>query len=313
MGKPTGFMEFERKSTPYREPNERLKNWNEFYKPLSDKELQEQGARCMDCGIPFCQTGSEFNNKSAGCPVYNLIPEWNDRVYRGDWKTAWQRLRATNNFPEFTGRICPAPCESACVLGINDDPVTIRAIERAIADRAFAEGWERPYAPDRRSGLHVAVVGSGPAGLAAADQLNRAGHRVTGATIKTFCYAEVDGPSNTCCGLEGISDARSVAGRVGFPHFVYDAEEAFAEDVIGNFVSEYAAGRTPIPCVRCNERVKFRDLMGTAAEAVQAVPLLPHALDPDRWLFWLGIIFILLVYFFPKGIAGTIAAKGARA
>lgn len=179
MGKTTGFMEFERKSTPYQNPKDRLKSWKEFYEPLTEEELQEQGARCMDCGVPFCQTGSEIDNKSLGCPVYNLIPEWNDLVYRGKWKDALDRLHKTNNFPEFTGRVCPAPCEGSCVLGIIEPPVAIKSIEQAIIDKGFEEGWVKPEPPEQRTGKTVGIVGSGPAGLAAAAQLNKAGHKVT--------------------------------------------------------------------------------------------------------------------------------------
>jgi len=179
MGKPTGFMEYDRKSTPYRDPNERVQDWNEINRKLSEEELREQGARCMDCGIPFCQTGMERGGKTMGCPVYNLIPEWNDLVYRGKWKEALHRLHKTNNFPEFTGRVCPAPCEGSCVLGINSPPVAIKSIEQAIIDRGFEEGWVVAEPPEKRTDKKVAVVGSGPAGLAAAAQLNRAGHNVT--------------------------------------------------------------------------------------------------------------------------------------
>lgn len=179
MGKPTGFMEYDRKSTPYRDPSKRVQDWNEITRKLSEEELREQGARCMDCGIPFCQTGNELEGKSLGCPVYNLIPEWNDLVYRGKWKEALHRLHKTNNFPEFTGRVCPAPCEGSCVLGIIEPPVAIKSIEQAIIDRGFEEGWVVPEPPEKRTGKKVAVVGSGPAGLAAAAQLNKAGHSVT--------------------------------------------------------------------------------------------------------------------------------------
>ncbi len=179
MGKPTGFMEYERKSTPNRKPEERIKDWEEFHEHLPEEELQRQGARCMDCGIPFCQTGSDWDGKSLGCPIHNLIPEWNDLVYRGKWKEALHRLHKTNNFPEFTGRACPAPCESSCVLGITDPPVAIKSIEQAIIDRGFEEGWVLPDPPDTRTGKTVGIVGSGPAGLAAAAQLNKAGHKVT--------------------------------------------------------------------------------------------------------------------------------------
>jgi glutamate synthase (NADPH/NADH) small chain len=170
MGKPTGFIEIGRKKQPTRPVAERLKDWREVYLPYSNETLRQQGARCMDCGIPFCHQG---------CPLGNLIPDWNDLVYRDRWQTAIERLLATNNFPEFTGRLCPAPCEGSCVLGINDDPVTIKGIENAIIERAFDEGWIVPKPPAHRTGKRIAVVGSGPAGLAAADQLNRAGHLVT--------------------------------------------------------------------------------------------------------------------------------------
>ncbi|HSB61008.1 MAG TPA: glutamate synthase subunit beta [Vicinamibacteria bacterium] len=170
MGKVTGFLEIQRKKWPTRPVAERLRDWKEVYLPFPGEELKGQAARCMDCGVPFCHQG---------CPLGNLIPDWNDLVYREHWRDAIDRLHATNNFPEFTGRLCPAPCEGACVLGINDDPVTIKAVEVSIVERAFQEGWVAPAPPRRRTGKKVAVVGSGPAGLAAADQLNRAGHAVT--------------------------------------------------------------------------------------------------------------------------------------
>jgi glutamate synthase (NADPH) small chain len=170
VGKPTGFIEI-RRSKPHARPIEvRVRDWQEVYLAESEADMRQQGARCMDCGIPFCHQG---------CPLGNLIPEWNDLVYRNRWQTAIERLHATNNFPEFTGRLCPAPCEGSCVLGINDDPVSIKNIEVSIVDRAFEEGWIRARPPASRTGRTVAVVGSGPAGLAAADQLNRAGHLVT--------------------------------------------------------------------------------------------------------------------------------------
>jgi glutamate synthase (NADPH/NADH) small chain len=170
MGKPTGFLELARSKQPARPVAERVRDWREVYLLHPQPVLEQQGARCMDCGIPFCHQG---------CPLGNLIPDWNDLVYRQRWDTAVERLLATNNFPEFTGRLCPAPCEGACVLGINADPVTIKSIEWSIIERAFQEGWIGPRPPAVRSGRRVAVVGSGPAGLAAADQLNKAGHTVT--------------------------------------------------------------------------------------------------------------------------------------
>ena len=170
MGKPTGFIEIQRKKHPTRPAAERIHDWNEVYLPYPVPGLRDQGARCMDCGIPFCHQG---------CPLGNLIPDWNDLIYRDRWHAAIDRLHQTNNFPEFTGRLCPAPCEGSCVLGINQDPVTIKAVEVSIIDRAYDEGWVTPHPPATRTWKRVAVVGSGPAGLAAADQLNRAGHSVT--------------------------------------------------------------------------------------------------------------------------------------
>ena len=170
MGKVTGFLEYTRELPQRRDPVERIKDWFEIYQPFPEDKIRTQGARCMDCGVPFCHTG---------CPLTNLIPDWNDLVYRGRWRDAARQLHATNNFPEFTGRICPAPCEAACVLGINEPPVTIKNIERTIIDRAFEEGFIRPEPAVTKTGKRVAVIGSGPAGLAAAQQLARAGHDVT--------------------------------------------------------------------------------------------------------------------------------------
>ena len=170
MGKITGFLEYERQEEAYESPKERIKNYKEFTIPLEPSKLQDQGARCMDCGIPFCHSG---------CPLGNFIPDFNDKVYKGKWEEAAQILHKTNNFPEFTGRLCPAPCEEACVLGINEDPVTIENIEKNIVETAFAKAWITPNPPKQRTGKTVAIIGSGPAGLAAAQQLNRAGHLVT--------------------------------------------------------------------------------------------------------------------------------------
>ena len=179
MGKPTGFLEIQREPPKDYSPLERTDHWNEFHHPMSEEKLRAQGARCMDCGIPFCHTGTLMAGMASGCPINNLIPEWNDLVYRGLWKEALARLHKTNNFPEFTGRVCPAPCEGSCVLGINESPVTIKTLEQAIIDKGFEEGWVLPQPPLRRTGKKVAVVGSGPAGLAAAAQLNKAGHLIT--------------------------------------------------------------------------------------------------------------------------------------
>ena len=179
MGKPTGFLDYPRELPQARPPAERIHDWNEFHEHADEMLLRKQGARCMDCGVPFCHTGMLLEGMASGCPVNNLIPEWNDLVYRGLWREALERLHKTNNFPEFTGRVCPAPCEGSCVLGINAPPVTIKSIECAIIDRGFEEGWVVPEPPAVRTGKRVAVVGSGPAGLAAAAQLNKAGHWVT--------------------------------------------------------------------------------------------------------------------------------------
>ncbi|MFQ5382721.1 MAG: FAD-dependent oxidoreductase, partial [Dehalococcoidia bacterium] len=170
MAKPTGFLEYGRELPLRRPPAERVSDWLEVYEEFPTDRLHRQAARCMDCGIPFCHSG---------CPLGNLIPDWNDLAYREHWRKAIERLHATNNFPEFTGRLCPAPCESACVLGINSDPVAIKQIEVSIVDRAWEEGWIQPQPPDSPTGKSVAVIGSGPAGLASAQQLARAGHSVT--------------------------------------------------------------------------------------------------------------------------------------
>jgi glutamate synthase (NADPH) small chain len=179
MGKPTGFMDYNRELPADRSPLERIKNWDEFHLHMAEEKQRTQGARCMDCGIPFCHSGININGMLSGCPISNLIPEWNDLIFKGLWKEAISRLHKTNNFPEFTGRVCPAPCEGSCTVGINDPQVTIKANECAIVDRAFKEGWITPEPPLKRTGKKVAVIGSGPSGLACADQLNTAGHEVT--------------------------------------------------------------------------------------------------------------------------------------
>jgi glutamate synthase (NADPH/NADH) small chain len=179
MGKPTGFLEYIRELPLDRSAVKRIRDWNEFHEHMEEDRLRQQAARCMDCGIPFCHNGSLISGMASGCPINNLIPEWNDLIYRGLWREALDRLHKTNNFPEFTGRVCPAPCEGSCVLGINAPPVTIKNIECTIIDRGWEEGWVKPEPPKKRTGKKVAVIGSGPAGLSAAAQLNRAGHWVT--------------------------------------------------------------------------------------------------------------------------------------
>ena len=179
MGKVKGFMEYQRALPLDREPLERIKDWQEFHLEMETGELQKQGARCMDCGTPYCHTGFMLSGMTSGCPIHNLIPEWNDYIYKGFWHEAYDRLMKTNNFPEFTGRVCPAPCEGSCVLGIIEPAVTIKNIEHSIIEHAFTEGWVEPKVIAKRTLKRVAVVGSGPAGLACADQLNKAGHSVT--------------------------------------------------------------------------------------------------------------------------------------
>ena len=179
MAKSTGFIEYTRALPVLRPAAARVSDWREFHSHMPELHLREQAARCMDCGVPFCHTGTTINGAASGCPINNLIPEWNDLVYGNRWREALDRLHRTNNFPEFTGRVCPAPCEGSCVLAINDSPVTIKTIEQAIIDKGFEAGWVVPTPPRTRTGKHVVVVGSGPAGLACASQLNRAGHQVT--------------------------------------------------------------------------------------------------------------------------------------
>ena len=170
MGDAKGFMKYPRQDLKKEPAPERIRHFKEFYKEMPEEELRHQGARCMDCGVPFCQSG---------CPIGNIIPDWNDLVYKDKWKEAIERLHKTNNFPEFTGRVCPAPCENSCVLAINSPAVTIKNIEVSIVEKAYKEGWIKPQPPKHRSGKTVAVIGSGPSGLACADQLNKAGHTVT--------------------------------------------------------------------------------------------------------------------------------------
>lgn len=179
MGKPTGFIEYERIGNTEIEPRERIKNFNEFHVPMSEDERRVQAARCMDCGVPFCQSGMMIGGMASGCPLNNMCPEWNDLLYNGSYEQALGRLLKTNNFPEFTSRVCPAPCEAACTCGLNDDPVTVKENENAIIEYGYANGLMEPKPPEVRTGKTVAVVGSGPSGLAAADQLNRRGHSVT--------------------------------------------------------------------------------------------------------------------------------------
>ncbi len=179
MGKPTGFLEYDRETSQAASPKARVRHFNEFHTPLSEAEQRRQGARCMECGVPFCQSGMMIKGMASGCPLNNLIPEWNDLVYTGNWRQAYNRLKRTNSFPEFTSRVCPAPCEAACTCGLNGDPVSIKENEYAVVEKAYADGLAGPKPPKIRTGKKVAVIGSGPSGLAAADQLNKRGHSVT--------------------------------------------------------------------------------------------------------------------------------------
>ena len=179
MGKPTGFLDYQREESEALSPEERIKKYKEFHIPLSREKQQTQGARCMACGVPFCQSGMTIGGMVSGCPLNNLIPEWNDLIYRGNWEQAYNRLRKTNNFPEFTGRVCPALCEAACTCGVYDSPVTVKQNEYGIVEYAYEQGYAKPKIPPVRTGKKIAVVGSGPSGLAAADQLNQRGHSVT--------------------------------------------------------------------------------------------------------------------------------------
>lgn len=179
MGKPTGFLEFDRENSEAVSPKVRIKDFNEFHTPLSKEKQCKQGARCMDCGVPFCQSGMLIKGMTSGCPLNNLIPEWNDLIFNGNWQQAYNRLRKTNSFPEFTSRVCPAPCEAACTCGLNGDPVTIKENEMCIIENAYASGYIKSTPPSVRTGKKIAIIGSGPSGLAAADQLNKRGHLVT--------------------------------------------------------------------------------------------------------------------------------------
>lgn len=179
MGKPTGFLEYNRENARMEEPKERIKHFREFKKYLSREEQQKQGARCMECGIPFCQSGAILGGMASGCPLHNMVPETNDLVYTGNWEQAYLRLSKTHSFPEFTSRVCPALCEAACTCNLNGEPVGTKENEHAIIETAYEMGWVKPQIPKVRTGKKVAVIGSGPSGLAAAQQLNRRGHQVT--------------------------------------------------------------------------------------------------------------------------------------
>ena len=240
MGKPMGFLEYERKTRPEISPEKRIENFEEFHLALDKEECRIQAARCMDCGIPFCQSGVKYGTAFSGCPLHNLIPEYNDEIFQGNWKQAAARLLKTNNFPEFTGRVCPALCENACVCGINDTPVTTHDNEYAIIEEAFANGWITPEPPEIRSGKRVAVVGSGPAGLAVADCLNKRGHSVT-------VFEKADRPGGLLMyGIPGMKLDKSVVQRRTDLMEAEGVEFLLNADVgkdlsAGNLVDEYDA------------------------------------------------------------------------
>src|SRR5947208_4508305 len=268
MGELGGFIQVHRVGFDKRDPRERVRDYKQYFHTQPEEELRRQGGRCMDCGVPFCHEG---------CPLGNLIPDWNDLVYRGDWKRAIEQLHATNNFPEFTGLICPAPCESACVLDINDDPVTIEQIELGIIERAWAEGWVVPQPPEQRTGKTIAVVGSGPAGLAVADQLNRPGHTVT-------VYERDEGPGGML--RFGVPDAKlekwiidrrvDVLAGEGI-EFAYDTE-------VGRTVSAAEIrGRHDAVVVAIGSRVQ-RDLDAPGRSLDGIHPAMEYLYQRNRWV-----------------------------
>lgn len=255
MGKVTGFKEFQRKTVPYRDATLRLHDYAEIYTHTLENNLQKQGARCMDCGVPFCQS-------TTGCPVDNLIPEWNDLVYSGRWHDALNRLHKTNNFPEFTGRVCPAPCESSCVLGINQLPVTIKNIEKAIIDRGFTEGWVVTTPPDNESGLSVAIIGSGPTGMASAQQLRKAGHKVS-------VYERADRIGGLLMyGIPNMKLDKSLVAR-RTKQLRDEGVEFFTNTYIGKNKA-FANSNNAITCLDPNTLIKKYDAILWATGATQA-------------------------------------------
>jgi glutamate synthase (NADPH/NADH) small chain len=269
MGELGAFLKIHRVGFDKRDPDERVHDYKQYFEIQPDEELQRQGARCMDCGIPFCHEG---------CPLGNLIPDWNDLVYRGKWREAIDQLHATNNFPEFTGRICPAPCESACVLSINDDPVTIEQIELAIAERAFAEGWVVPDPPARRTGKTVAVVGAGPAGMAVADELNRCGHKVT-------VYERDEGPGGLM--RFGVPDAKLEKRIIDRRAAILEQEGIdfqYDDDVGGRGTSVHELSERHDAVVLCIGSRESRDIEAPGRELANIHFAMDYLYQRNRWV-----------------------------
>ncbi|KAA6451903.1 glutamate synthase small subunit [Bacillus swezeyi] len=260
MGKTTGFIEFKREKPAERDPLTRINDWNEYSSPFSEEVSKRQGARCMDCGTPFCQIGMDIGGYTSGCPIHNLIPEWNDLVYRGRWKEALERLLKTNNFPEFTGRVCPAPCEGSCTVAISDPAVSIKGIERTIIDKGFENGWIQPRIPKDRTGKKIAIVGSGPAGLASADQLNQAGHSVT-------VYERADRPGGLLTyGIPNMKLEKSVVER-RITLLTQEGIDFVTNTEIGKDITAEELKRQYDAVILCTGAQKQRDLLIEGREA----------------------------------------------
>ncbi|WP_010306659.1 glutamate synthase subunit beta [Kurthia senegalensis] len=275
MGKPTGFMEYAKQKVKEKAPLERVKNWGEYTERLTDKDLQTQGARCMDCGTPFCHMGIEIRGAAAGCPINNYIPEWNDLVYHGKWEEALERLRMTNNFPEFTGRVCPAPCEGSCTLGINEPSVAIKSIERSIIDKGFEMGWVTPRIPEKRTNKRVAIIGSGPAGLAAADELNQLGHNVT-------VYERADRAGGLLMyGIPNMKLEKSIVER-RIQLLQEEGIQFVLNTEIGKDVTADALRKQYDAVILCIGATKARELHMDGAESAGVVPAMTYLHDVTK-------------------------------
>ncbi|MCQ2009352.1 MAG: glutamate synthase subunit beta [Sporolactobacillus sp.] len=279
MGQLMGFLNIEKKNQKERKPVERVHDWGEYKIPLVEKDAKEQAARCMDCGIPYCQIGTTINRGTTGCPIHNLIPEWNDLVYHGLWKEAYDRLAKTNNFPEFTSKACPAPCEGSCTAGFVSDPVSIKSIERAIIDRAFEEGWVVPKPPKRRTGKKVAVIGSGPAGLACADQLNKIGHEVT-------VFERSDRPGGLLMyGIPSMKIEKDVVDRR--VHLLEEEGILFRTNAdVGNTVSVEALKENYDAVILCTGAGKHREVSIEGRELKGISPAMQYLTASNRHLLY---------------------------